>query len=281
MFYVVHLRTSSVLSVHKEELTSPGAGGGGGDGGGGKYFLWECVLSPDLSTFVLKPNAMYVLNFCRGEYKNALRWLCCRYDPCRVAKTLFEGSAVRLFVAFDPRCRRRRVALGNVARAGNDVVCLYDLASETVLAESDPFTYQTTHNLAFSPDGGYLASLVLGRAVTDGLFNMPRIIVYETTELRIIYSMETALLSEVPTLTPAVLFPIFSETGRYLAVAYGEQGPFYQQLAGVRILRAPAPMNLQAICRLVIRDLLEADDISRLPLPSFIKAYLRFNPLHD
>ena len=149
-------------------------------------------------------------------------------------KTLFENSAVRLFVAFDPRYRSRRVALGNYPGPdGRDVVCLYDLAEESVIAMSSTTTaahYQTTHNVTFSPDGQYIASLVLGRSIKDGLFNFPRVIIYSGTDVSVVHIIRTDGLSEVPTLSPAALFPLFSSTGSHLAVAYGEQGTFYQQV---------------------------------------------------
>jgi len=156
---------------------------------------------------------------------------------CPVLKTLFENSAVRLFVAFDPRYRSRRVAFGNYPGAdGRDVVCLYDLVDEVVIAVSSSTTtaaashYQTSHNITFSPDGQYIASLVLGRSIKDGLFNFPRVILYSGTDVSIVHIIRTDGLSEVPTLSPAALFPLFSSTGSHLAVAYGEQGTFYQQV---------------------------------------------------
>jgi len=155
-------------------------------------------------------------------------------DRCPVLKTLFENSAVRLFVAFDPRYRSRRVALGNYPGPdGRDVVCLYDLVDECVVAMSTTTTaahYQTTHNITFSPDGQYVASLVLGRSIKDGLFNFPRVIVYSGADVSVVHIIRTDGLSEVPTLSPAALFPLFSSTGSHLAVAYGEQGTFYQQV---------------------------------------------------
>jgi len=152
-----------------------------------------------------------------------------------VLKTLFENSAVRLFVAFDPRYRSRRVALGNYPGPdGRDVVCLYDLVDESAVAVSSTAAaaphYQTTHNITFSPDGQYIASLVLGRSIKDGLFNFPRVIVYSGTDVSVMHIIRTDGLSEVPTLSPAALFPLFSSTGSHLAVAYGEQGTFYQQV---------------------------------------------------
>jgi len=158
---------------------------------------------------------------------------------CPVLKTLFDNSAVRLFVAFDPRYRSRRVALGNYPGPdGRDVICLYDLIEESVVAMSSSLTaahYQTTHNITFSPDGQYIASLVLGRSIKDGLFNFSRVIVYSGTDVSIVHIIRTDGLSEVPTLSPAALFPLFSSTGSHLAVAYGEQGTFYQQVIIIHV----------------------------------------------
>jgi len=67
-FVALHMKTESVLAVHKESTTATG----------GKHYLCDCIISPDLSTFILKPNAMYVLNFCRGEYRNSMKVLSCK-----------------------------------------------------------------------------------------------------------------------------------------------------------------------------------------------------------
>ena len=67
-FVALHMKTESILAVHKLKITLTG----------GKYYLCDCIISPDLSTFIMKPNAMYVLNFCRGEYENAMEVVSCK-----------------------------------------------------------------------------------------------------------------------------------------------------------------------------------------------------------
>lgn len=265
-FMVVHMKTESILAVHKEDTVT------------GKHYLCDCIISPDLSSFILKPNAMYVLNFCRGEYKNVMKVLSCKENRCPVLKTLFQGTAVRLFVAYDPRYRSRRVVLGNFSRNGRDIVCVYDLVDDAVVRESHANQYQTTHNIVFSPDGMYVASLVLGRSVKDGLFNFPRVLVYSSADLDVLHVIRTNCLAEVPTLSPAAVFPLFSETGTHLAVAYGEQGTFYQQVVGVQVFKVPVLLDLQSLCRLTIRQYFDCQDVQRLPLPNKLKSYLRFQP---
>lgn len=264
-FVVIHMKTESVVGMFKEEI-------------GGKHYLCDCIISPDLSSFILKPNAMYVLNFCRGEYKNVMKVISCKGDNCPVIKTLFEGVAVRPFLAFDPRYKSRRVAIGNYLKNGRDIVCVYDLKDKEVIAESDPTQYQTTHNVVFSPDGIYLASLILGRSVKDGLFNFPRVLIYSSCDLGVLHVIRTNYLAEVPTLSPAALFPLFSDSGTHLAIAYGEQGTFYQQVAGVNVYKVPVLLDLQSLCRLTIREYFDSQDVERLPLPNKLKAYLRFQP---
>ena len=264
-FLVVHMKTSAVLGIFKEEVQ-------------GRHYLCDVIVSPDLSSFILKPNAMYVLNFCRGEYKNAMKFISCKGENCPVLKTMFEGAAVRPFVAFDPRYKSKRIAIANYLKGGRDIVCIYDLEESKVIKESDPSHYQTTHNIVFSPDGMYLASLILGRSVKDGLFNFPRVLVYSSNDLNVLHMLRTTYLAEVPTLSPAALFPLFSETGTHLAVAYGEQGTFYQQVAGVYVYKIPLLLNLQSMCRLTLRKYFDSQDVERLPLPTKLKAYLRFQP---
>ncbi len=264
-FLVVHMKTSVVTGIYKEEIT-------------GRHYLCDCIISPDLSSFILKPNAMYVLNFCRGEYKNVMKLISCKGDNCPIIKTMFEGSSVRPFVAFDPRYKSRRVAIANYLKSGRDIVCVYDLEEDRIITESDPVQYQTTHNIVFSPDGIYISSLILGRSVKDGLFNFPRVLVYSSNDLKVLHMIRTTYLAEVPTLSPAALFPLFSETGTHLAVAYGEQGTFYQQVAGVHVYKVPTLLDLQSLCRLTIRQYFDCQDVQKLPLPTKMKAYLRFQP---
>ncbi|KAK2141138.1 hypothetical protein LSH36_1155g00005 [Paralvinella palmiformis] len=266
-FLVVHMKTATVIGMHKIEVT-------------GKHYLCDTLISPDLASFIIKPNAMYVLNFCRGEYQNVIKLVSCKGENghCPVTKKLFDGIAVRLFVAFDPRYQWRRIAIGNYLRGGRDAVCLYDTDTEVIIVESDTSHYQTTHNIVYSPDGTYLASLILGRSVKDGLFNFPRVLVYSTTDLSILHVIRTTFLAEVPTLSPSALFPLFSETGTHLAIAYGEQGTFYQQVAGVHVYKMPVLLDLQSLCRLTIRDFFDSQDVERLPLPTKLKSYLRFQP---
>ncbi len=264
-FMVVHMKTGVVTGIFKEKIN-------------GRHYLCDCMISPDLSSFILKPNAMYVLNFCRGEYKNVMKLISCRGENCPVMKTMFEGAAVRPFVAFDPRYRCRRVAIANYLKSGRDIVCVYDLEDDKVVIESDPSQYQTTHNIVFSPDGTYLASLILGRSVKDGLFNFPRILIYSSNDLKILHTIRTQNLAEVPTLSPSALFPLFSETGTHLAIALGEQGTFYQQVSGVHVYKVPVLLDLQSLCRLTLRQYFDCQDVERLPLPTKLKAYLRFQP---
>ena len=50
------------------------------------------------------------------------------------------------------------------------------------------------------------------------------------------------------------------------------------QVAGVRLYKVPLVLDLQSLCRLVIRQHFDCQDVEHLPLPSTLKAYLRFQP---
>ena len=271
-FLVVHMKTGAVLAKRREPVSR-------------QHYLCDCIISPDLSHFIIKPNAMYVLNFCRrNEYHNTMLLVCCRDggDDGPTVKNLFEGAAVRQFVLFDPRYAHRRIAIGNYVCDGRDVLAMYDIIDEAIVATSDASSlYQTTHNIAWSPDGTYIASLTLGRSIKDGLFNFPRVLIYASDDLRVLHAVRTSMLAEVPTLSPAAIFPVFSETGTHLAVAFGEQDSFYQQVAGVNVHKVPLHVNLQSLCRLTIRVFFDRQDVERLPLPTKLKSYLRFQPCYE
>lgn len=268
-FVAVHMKTASILAIHKEETLT------------GKHYLCDCIISPDLGSFILKPNAMYVLNFCRGEFRNVMKVLSLKENRCPVLKSIFPNLAVRLFAAYDPRYCWSRVALGNYSKGGRDVLCVYDIKEDKVILESGLGHYQTTHNIVFSPDGRYVASLILGRSIKDGLFNFPKVLVYSSDSLEVVHSVRTEYLAEVPTLSPAAIFPLFSDTGERMAVAYGEQGTFYQQVVGVHLYRVPTAFDLQSLCREVIRKRFDCQDVQRLPLPNQMKSFLAFKPYYE
>lgn len=95
-FVALHMKTESILAVHKESTTPTG----------GKHYLCDCIISPDLSAFILKPNAMYVLNFCRGEYRNSMKVLSCKENRlvmvnCPDCFALVHKHCRSLFVSFN------------------------------------------------------------------------------------------------------------------------------------------------------------------------------------
>ena len=266
-FLVVHMKTETVIAVHKEPVKSC-------------HFLYDCIISPDLSSFIIKPNAMFVLNSVRDDYDNEVKVVTCKGKKCHVSRVLCSSNynAVRLFIAFDPRVQNRRVAIGNYLSRGRDIVAIYDLDRETVMVQSDAKEYQTTHNLTFSPDGSYIASLILGNSVNDGYFNFPRVVVYCSDELSVLHQINLPNLAETATLCPTALFPLFSETGTYLAVPYGTRCSHFDEVDGAFVYRVALPLNLQCLCRLTIRHHFDSQDVEKLPLPNKLKAFLRFQP---
>lgn len=270
-FLVIHMKTGTILGTHKENIQ------------GYKHYLCDCLISPDLSSFILKPNAMYVLNFARDTFDSSMKVISCKGNPMPVIKeNLFNNVSVRAFIAYDPRYTWRRIVIGNYCKHGKDTVIIYDLKSDKIIQSSDPYShYQTTHNISWSPDGAYISSMVLGRTVKDGFFNFPKVLIYESTELLIIQSISTNYLSEVPTLSPSGMFPVFNNTGTIIAIPYGEHGTYFQQVAGVKVYKAPNILDLQSLCRLCIRQYFETYDVDRLPLPKKLKDYLKFKPFWE
>ncbi|ESO03416.1 hypothetical protein HELRODRAFT_173712 [Helobdella robusta] len=272
-FVAIHMKTSTILAIHKEELET------------GKHYLCDCIISPDLGSFIIKPNAMYSLNFCREHFKNIMSLLSLKENRYithyRIISNLFPNMAVRLFVSYDPRYQWSRVALANYSKNNTDILCIYDLKFNKIILESNTELYQTTHNILYSPDGRYIASLILGLSVKDGLFNFPEILLYSGDTLNVVHKIDTEYLAEVPTLSPAAIFPLFSDTGESLAVAYGEQGTFYQQVSGVHLYRLPMAIDLKSLCREAIRSRFDLQDVQKLPIPTQIKSFLAFKPYYE
>ncbi len=74
---------------------------------------------------------------------------------------LFKETALDLIITFDPRHKNSQVAIGNITKRGQHVLCLYSLKSRKIVQKTYGPQYQRTQNLVFTQDGDYLAALLV------------------------------------------------------------------------------------------------------------------------
>lgn len=117
-FVAVHMKTASILAIHKEETLT------------GKHYLCDCIISPDLGSFILKPNAMYVLNFCRGEFRNVMKVLSLKENRLGRNYSVISENICSIFFYFSKvPCVEK-----HFPKSGSSIVC--SLRSKILLVSS-------------------------------------------------------------------------------------------------------------------------------------------------
>ena len=245
--------------------------------------LYECYISPDLKRLLLKPNLLYALRFRIQGIDDCVKVLKREdnYNDCSVASVLFKDAGLDLIMTFDPRYRHSRVAIGNMTKRGQHVLCLYSLKSRKIVRKTYGPQYQRAQNLVFSPDGEHLAALIVTYIVGPNLypqrFNFLGVMVYNTSKLNMLHKIQSYGTSSVPALTPAAVFPQFSQLGDYIAMGSG----CGSDITRIEIYRMPRVLNLQNICRYKISQFLSQTEIQNLPIDPQTMDYLLFRPIED
>lgn len=105
-------------------------------------------------------------------------------------------------------------------------------------------------------------------------------LVYHSDTLQIVHGISNPcgrLDSLLYPLYPACLFPIFSCSGKFLAVVRKPNSSNPESL-DVDVLSVPTVLELQSLCRIVIRMCTTEQHIHCLPLPTALRNYLLFKP---
>lgn len=246
-------------------------------------YLWECLISPDLSKFLLKPNLLFALRFQIQSVEDCLKVFSfnAKTQQFEISAELFRESALDLIMCFDPRYKNTRVAIGNICKRGQHVLCLYSLKTRKIVQKTYGPQYQRTQNLAFTPDGDFLAALlvtyVLGANMFPQRFNFLGVMVYSTSDLQMLHMIQCYGTQSVPTLTPAAIFPVFSDHGDFLCVGSGSG----TGICRVEIYHMPPAPTLKSMCRKKITRVLPERTIENLFLTNDLKDYLLYKPIDE
>ncbi len=262
-------------------------------------FATECILSPDLTRFVMKPSIVYgseALLTYEPPYLKEVRLIQFHSNPglCKVEKMFRHPGCARYVLAFDPRYGHTRIAIGNIKErdhsrdmpAGNEdneVIVILDLRKHQYIARSAVVTVQ---KLTYSPDGSFIATLAAAPCFHTGLHNFTSVHIHDSDSLDVILRIPCTDTYCVP-LFPAALFPMFSECGTHLIVGCGRNidiwGPvFGQEISLVEVYKLPVPINLQYMCRVAIRRMvIKSADLWKLSLPEKMVDYLMFGYFYE
>ncbi len=269
-FLMVDLVTKEVMGKYSEPYQD-------------QPFLCECTISPDLSRFLIKPNLLFVLKFRVEGIDDCVKVVTKdpNSDEYLVTSQLFKDSALDLIMTFDPRYKHTRVAIGNMTKRGQHVLCIYNLKSRKIMQKTYGPQYQKTQNLLFSPDGEYLAALIvtyiLGPNMYPERYNFLGVMVYSTNKITLLHKIQSFGTPSVPTLTPAAVFPCFSRLGDFLAMGSGSGSA----ITRVEVYKMPPSINLQNLCRVKINQNLSTEEIDNLPILDKYKDFILYRPMED
>ena len=269
-FLIIHLSKSKVIGCFQESYAD-------------HPFLWECYISPDATTMLLKPNLMYALKFKVESAEDVLKVI--KYDrrqgAFRCTQILFADQAMELILCFDPRYRHSRVAIGNLTKRDRHVLCIYHLQNRKMLSKACAPQYQRIQNISFTPGGDLLACLivsyVIGASMSPTSFSCLTVLIYYSDNLSLTHKIPSFGTNSLHSLTPAAVFPVFSSNGDYLAMGSGNGG----SISRVEVYQVPPVMRLKSLCRRFITTYLNAREIQSLPASSKLIEYLLFRPNED
>ncbi len=256
------------------------------------YFM-EAVVSPSCTHIILQPSAFYCARFGHRPKPASIELLriesngsCTSLGPLLHASSSSNTQCTdptspyrRAHVfAFDPRHNWKRIVVGYQYAS---VIRAYDLQQRKIVAENNSHgsLRQQTENLVYSPDGCFIASLVASIDIQRTRIYVHSILVYCSNSLDVLKSLDYHGPALQVSLFPACMFPIFSTSGRFLAIPTHSENTYSDITScDVEVLPVPPQLHLQSLCRTVILIHTKPYHIDWLPLPTSLKNYLHFKP---
>jgi len=269
-FHLIDITKREILGVYRERFYE-------------RAYLYEGFISPDHSHVVLKPNLLFALKFRINAIDDCLKVLtrAPRTSQFEVISEHFRDVALDLIVTFDPRRRHTHIAVANLTKRRQHVLCIYNLKKYKIVQKTFGPQYQRTQNLTFSPDGDFLAALtvtyIFGTSMSPQRFNFQGVMVYSTQVLSLLHCIPSFGTSSVDSLTPASLFPTFSNTGNFIAFGSGSGAA----VTRVEVYKMPAALNLQSLCRAKFRLNFTARQIEHFTMSQQTRDFINYKPLYD
>ena len=307
-FLLVDLNTDTVMGKYVERYE-------------GKPYLFEGLVSPDLSHFILKPNLLYVLKYGIPCVDDRVRVLQPVYrkpgsttpdsttvkhgqsggsilsteQPAKQLQRmvghhssvfplyestsrLFQGQGLDLILAYDPRYKHSKVAIANLTKRTQHVICIYCLKQNRITQKVFGPQFHRTQNLVFSPDGEFLSSLIvtyiLGPKMYPQKFDFLCVMIYSTDKLELLHRIKSYGTAGLTCLIPAACFPIFSTDGSRIAVGAGAGSCVNR----IEVYNMPVFGSLKNLCRLRICKFVSNEIIENYNLDADLKDYLLYKP---
>lgn len=244
-------------------------------------YMMEATLSPDHKYMCLKPSWEYIMSFSQYPTENNMMVVDIAKEKGILRHRLFKTEGTECVIAFDPRYEWRRLAVGNrSATDDEDLISVYDLEDQCVVKQSEKSREkQTTHNLVYSPDGSYVASLVVDPTPSAwrGLVKtVEMVILYSSDELEVLHRCPCNHIPTPINTTPVALFPLFSKAGDYMCFQKDNVRKYWDWQ--VVVLALPVKISLQFICRVAIRKFYTSAEIRSFPFPKKLKDFILFAP---
>ena len=185
-------------------------------------------------------------------------------------------------MCFDPRYKNTRIAIGNICKRGQHVLCLYSLKTRKIVQKTYGPQYQRTQNLVFTPDGDYLAALIVTYILGPNMFPQRFNFLggYGLFNGRPTNASHDSVLWYSECTKPNALqpiFPVFSTYVDFLCMGSGSGGG----ICRVEIYHMPPAPTLKSMCRRKISRYLTEEEINKLLIPNDLKDYLLYKPLDE
>ena len=197
-------------------------------------------------------------------------------------------------VAFDPRFSWQRAAVTNYepsATNGNSLSVIdltatprpQSLATNARLSDTRHALYPYMRDLQYTRDGSLIVATLVD---SDCLCREKRtrnyrpigctVYILNGDSAATIRSIEYARFTCIAHMCPVNYTPVFSECGSRMAVVMNDRQEVNTHF--VQVYKLPHVVNLQGMCRTVIRQHFPTDRLVDLPLPVRLINYLHFKP---
>lgn len=271
----------------------------------GRPCLFECLLSPDKSHFVIKVCMQYAMSFCAENTQSAVKLIkiCPKTKTCNMIVEFDDNLHAYTCVSFSPLHKHSELILGTTAR-------FHDQAPQPNMADTSTWQLVPYHrrqqNYIVNRYRLHKNNITLAKSKTLTLIPDHEIEIKTTSEgmfVLVSVSQSDSSLMLACGYGEKKVFVFLADTLQQLAL-FSHQcvsrscnlsamlhcyGSLMDCMGSVCVLHQllyksghlVGPQTLQEICRKVIVNQIWPEDTWSLPLPTSMKHYLMFSPNMD